>query len=103
MKKYGAATSLTVGVIAGIDGKTLTRREQMLVWPVYSDYFSKPGDSGSVIYVDNSRDNNPNVVQAIFGAPPVKDPDQARIVALLWGGTRSTMTPSSRKLLTAAT
>ena len=86
VKKYGAVTDLKVGAVADIDCPTITREHQLSVRPVDGDYFSRPGDSGSVIYVDNSQANNAGVVQHIFGTPPVKNPDKAKIVALLWGG-----------------
>ena len=87
VKKYGAQTDLKKGVIAGLNATTTGgMQQQVRVTPKESEYFSLEGDSGSVIYVDNSQDNNANVVQKIFGTPSVKNPDKAKIVALLWGG-----------------
>jgi len=92
VKKYGAVTGLTTGVIGNIDGKSETRIHQLQVWSIGEDEFSAVGDSGSVIYVDNSKDNDANVVQQIFGSPPVKNPNRAKVVGLLWGGAVNKLT-----------
>jgi hypothetical protein len=91
VKKLGRTTGYRLGVLANIAGTTVTRRDQISVAPVRSDAFSAKGDSGSAIYVDNSTDNAANVVQAIFGSPPVKSPDKAMVIGLLWGGGVTTV------------
>ncbi len=98
VKKYGATTGLTVGVCVDFEGGSITRKQQLSVWPIYKDHFSEEGDSGSVIYIDNSTtDNRADVVQQIFGSPPVKNPDKAKIVALLWGGEPDTIDSTNKK------
>src|ERR1700752_120596 len=86
VKKRGRSTGYQLGVLSDIAGTTVTRHDQIVVKPSNSDAFSAEGDSGSAIYVDNSTENPANVVQAIFGARPVKSPDKAMVIGLLWGG-----------------
>ena len=89
VKKYGSETSLTKGVIAGIDASSGSLVHQLRVEPIGSDRFTKAGDSGSAVYVDNGMDNEASIVNLIFGSPPVKDPDKAKIVSLHWGGAEN--------------
>jgi len=94
VKKKGESTGYKIGTLSNIAGTTLspiTRNDQMTVTPVRSDLFSDAGDSGSALYIDNSTDNPANVVQAIFGAPPVSSPDKAVVIGLHWGGTDETV------------
>src|SRR5262249_48385640 len=89
VKKRRMTTGFKKGLLTNIANTTLapiTRSDQISVTPVGSDSFSEAGDSGSALYVDNSTDNAANVVQAIFGAPPVNSPDKAMVIGLHWGG-----------------
>jgi hypothetical protein len=76
-------------VIAGIDASSGSLVHQLRVEPVGSDRFTKAGDSGSAVYIDNGMDNEASLVNLIFGSPPVKDPDKAKIVSLHWGGAEN--------------